>query len=136
MTYILDVCALIALFKREQGADTIRALLDEALAKQSVIYMNIVNLIEVHYGFYRALGPEKSGLVLEQIYTMPIHFINTITTAVFSEASRLKARYALSLADAIGLATAIDLSGTFVTADHHELETVASKEALNFLWFR
>jgi len=28
------------------------------------------------------------------------------------------------------------MTGVFVTADHHELETVASKEALNFLWFR
>jgi predicted nucleic acid-binding protein len=136
LIYILDACALIALFKREQGADKVRALLDEAMAGQAVIYMNIVNLIEVHYGFYRALGQEKSGLILELIYAMPVHFIDTIDTAVFSQASRLKAHYTLSLADAIGVATAIELSGVFVTTDHHELEVVASKEKLNFLWFR
>ena len=136
MIYIFDACALIALFKQEQGEDKIKALLDEALTEKSVIYMNIVNLIEVHYGFYRELGQEKSDLILEQIYTMPIQFINTINTDVFSEAVRLKAVYKCSLADAIGIATAIEFSGTFVTADHHELETVASKERLNFFWFR
>jgi len=83
LTYIFDACALIALFKREQGIEKIKALLDETLAGQSVIYMNTINLIEVHYGFYRTLGQEKSGLILEQIYAMPIHFIDTIDAIVF-----------------------------------------------------
>ena len=48
MTYILNACALIALFKKEQGADKVRALLDDAIAGQSVVYMHTVNLIEVH----------------------------------------------------------------------------------------
>jgi len=48
LTYILDACALIALFKRERGAEKVRALLDETLTGQTVLYMNVVNLIEVH----------------------------------------------------------------------------------------
>jgi PIN domain nuclease of toxin-antitoxin system len=83
LIYIFDACALIALFKKEKGADKIRALFDEALAGQSSIYMNIVNLIEVHYGFYRTLGKEKSGLILEQVYKMPIQFIDTIDDVIF-----------------------------------------------------
>jgi len=56
---------------------------------------------------------------------------------VYNEAARIKGIYhRLSLADAVEVATAIDLSGIFVTADHHELETIESKEMLNFLWFR
>jgi PIN domain nuclease of toxin-antitoxin system len=42
----------------------------------------------------------------------------------------------LSLADAVGVATAIERGGVFVTADHHELETLANKEILKFFWFR
>jgi len=136
LTYILDACALIALFKQEQGAEKIRALLDETLAGQSVIYMNIINLIEVHYGFYRALGQEKSGFILEQIYTMPIYFIDTIDTIVFSETSRLKAQYAIPLGDAIGLATAIKMKGTFVTADHSDFGKIEKIETVPFFWFR
>jgi len=111
-------------------------LLDEAEAGQSVIYMSVVNLIEVYYGFYREFGQEKSSFILEQLYTMPIHFIDTINATVFSETIRLKAQYSFSLADAIGVATAIDFSGVFVTADHHELDSIAGKETIEFLWFR
>jgi predicted nucleic acid-binding protein len=136
LIYIFDACALIALFKKEKGADKIRALFDEALAGQSSIYMNIVNLIEVHYGFYRTLGKEKSGLILEQVYKMPIQFIDTIDGVIFSETSRLKAQYAIPLGDSIGLATAIKMNGLFVTADHSDFEKIEKAEAISFLWFR
>ena len=136
MTYILDACALIALFKREKGAGKVRALLDETLAGQTVLYMNIVNLIEVHYGFYRALGQEKSALILEQIYAIPVHLIDTIDTTIFTEASRLKAQYAVPLGDAIGLATAIKMKGVFVTADHSDFEEIEKAEPIAFFWFR
>jgi predicted nucleic acid-binding protein len=136
LIYILDACALIALFKKEQGADKIRVLFDEASAGQSSIYMNTVNLIEVHYGFYRTLGSEKSSLILEQVYTMPIQFIDTIDDVIFSEASRLKAQYAIPLGDSIGLATAIKTGGSFVTADHSDFDKIEKAESIPFLWFR
>jgi predicted nucleic acid-binding protein len=112
------------------------ALLDEAHTGQSVIYMNTINLIEVYYWFYRALGREKSGLILEKIYAMPIQFIDSIDTIIFSETSRLKAQYAIPLGDCIGLATAVKMNGVFVTSDHHDLEDVEKKETVKFFWFR
>ena len=42
--------------------------------------------------------------------------------------------YKCSLADAVGVATALELSGQFVSADHHELEAVAQQEPVQFLW--
>ena len=134
MNYILDACALIALFKQEKGADKIEALFEEASTGQTVIYMNIINLIEVHYCFYRVLGREKSGLILEQIYTMPIQLIDTIDAEIFSETSRLKAQYAIPLGDSIGLATA--MGGTFVTADHSDFTEIEKTEPIPFFWFR
>ncbi|MDR1839829.1 MAG: PIN domain-containing protein [Treponema sp.] len=136
MTYIFDACALFALFKREEGAEEIRALLDEAMTEQAVIYMNIINLIEVYYGFYRTLGKEKSGIILEQVYAMPIHFIDTIDSVIFSETSRLKAQYAIPLGDSIGLATAVKMGGTFVTADHSDFSKIEKSEPIPFFWFR
>ena len=136
MTYVFDACALIALFKREKGADKVRALFDEALERQSTIYMHTVNLIEVHYGFYRALGKEKSSLILEQIYTMPISFIDRIDENVFFETARLKAQYAIPLGDSIGLAAALKMKGVFVTADHSDFEEIEKTESLSFFWFR
>ena len=136
MTYILDACSLIALFKKEKGADKIKVLLEDALAGQYDIYMNTVNLIEIHYLFYRALGKEKSNLILEQVKTMPIKLVNTIDDIIFSEASRLKAQYAIPLGDSIGLATAIRMNGTFVTADHSDFEEIEKAESISFFWFR
>jgi predicted nucleic acid-binding protein len=98
--------------------------------------MNIINLIEVHYANIRSLGAEQAAVVLDKILSVPIHVVSDISDTIFQQTARLKASYKCSLADAIGLATAIELSGTFVTADHHELEAVASKETINFLWFR
>ena len=97
---------------------------------------NTGNLIEVHHCFYRALGQEKSGLILEQIYAMPIHLIDTIDAIIFSEASRFKAQYAIPLGDAIGLATAVKMKGTFVTADHSDFSKIEEKESVPFFWFR
>jgi predicted nucleic acid-binding protein len=136
LIYIFDACALIALLKKEKGFDKISALLDEAHTGQSVIYMNTINLIEVYYLFYRALGKDKSGLILEKIYTMPIQFIDTIDRVIFSETSRLKAQYAIPLGDSIGLATAVKLGGSFVTADHSDFGKIEKVESITFFWFR
>jgi predicted nucleic acid-binding protein len=136
LTYILDACSLIALLKREKGAEKVKTLLDESITGQSVIYMNTINLIEVNYFFIRILGKDKSNLILEQIYTMPINFIDIIDTIIFSEASRLKAQYAIPIGDCIGLATAIKMNGTFVTSDHDDFMEIEKNESLPFLWFR
>jgi predicted nucleic acid-binding protein len=67
---------------------------------------------------------------------MPIQFIDTIDEVIFSEASRLKAQYAVPLGDAIGLATAVKLGGTFVTADHSDFGKIEKLESVPFFWFR
>jgi predicted nucleic acid-binding protein len=51
-----------------------------------------------------------------------------------NEAACLKSLYKMSLADAIGLATAKEFSATFVTSDHSELEAVEKGEQIPFLW--
>jgi len=134
--HTLDACALIALFKNEKGSEKIEALFTEALKGQTVVFMSIVNLIEVHYGFCQTLGKEKADLILEQIHTMPIHFIDTINEAIFSETSRLKTQYGIPLGDAIGLATAIDMKSIFVTSDHSDFSQIEKAESISFFWFR
>ena len=136
MTYVLDACALIALIKKERGADKIEFLLNKAMTEQVDVCMHTVNLIEVHYCFYRALGKEKSALILEKILKMPIRFIDTIDAVIFSETSRLKAQYAIPLGDSIGLATAVKLGGSFVTADHSDFGKIEKLESVPFFWFR
>jgi predicted nucleic acid-binding protein len=66
-----------------------------------------------------------------------IHIVDFYEDDIFYEAGRLKAEYKkVSLADAVGLATAICFNATFVTCDHHELEVIEQKESVPFLWIR
>jgi predicted nucleic acid-binding protein len=136
MIYVFDACALISYLHNETGSDIIFELLKKMIDGECAIYMNIVNLIEVHYANIRSLGTEQAAVILEKVLSVPIQIVSDISDTVFQQTARLKASYKCSLADAIGLATAIELSGTFVTADHHELELIVSKETLNLLWFR
>ena len=96
--------------------------------------MHIINLIEVHYANVRNLGSEQAEIILENILVSPIQIVPAISDTIFHNSARLKSSYKCSLADTIGLATAIEVSGHFVTSDHHELETVDKNESIPFLW--
>jgi predicted nucleic acid-binding protein len=135
MTYVLDASAVIAIFREEAGKEKVRDILREAENGTASVYMSVVNLIEVSYKFYRDLGKEADDALLERIYRMPIQVQPTIAENVFSEASRLKGTYKMSLGDAIGLATAINLKGVFVSSDGELTEPEAAEHAPVF-WFR
>jgi PIN domain nuclease of toxin-antitoxin system len=135
LNHILDACALIALLNDEPGADVVQNLIDEAIDGKVSLHMSIINLIEVHYGFYNDFGKEVSDDILNRIYKMPIQFHRTIDAKISSEAARLKGTYEMSLGDAVGLATAISLNGVFVSSDSELKEPVAVERAPVF-WFR
>ena len=135
MNYIFDACALIAYLNAESGEDTIRDLLTRTKAGDGIaLYMSIYNLLEVYYGFYREKNAETAKAIIQNVYRLPVTFIDRVTAPVLDEAARLKATYSCSLADAVGMALAVDLQGTFVTSDHHELEEVEQHEQISFLW--
>ena len=134
MNCVLDACALISYLNDETGSDIVDDLLKKTAGGETNIYMNIVNLIEVHYANIRSLGPEQAEIILENILASPIQVVPAVSDTVFQQSSRLKASYKCSLADAIGLATAIELSGQFVTSDHHELEAIEKNESIHFIW--
>jgi predicted nucleic acid-binding protein len=136
MNYVLDACALTTLLKREYGWGVVNALFNRARTGEITPYMNIINLIEVIYGFRCDKGAAYAGNILKNVYASPICIVDTVSQPVFDEATRLKSANKMSLADAIGIATAESLNAAFVTSDHHELDAVDSKEAIDFYWFR
>jgi len=136
MHYILDACALLAFLNDEEGADVIDDILNRSSTGDISVSMSIVNLFEVYYGELRDKGIEIAQIVLEMIQHYSVKVVNVITEQVFREAARLKSMYKMSLADCIGLATAIELSGKFVSSDHHELDKVAENEPSVIFWFR
>ncbi|MDR2247122.1 MAG: type II toxin-antitoxin system VapC family toxin [Treponema sp.] len=134
MTCVLDACALITYLNGEPGKEIMRDLFRQAVDRKMALYMSVVNMIEVRYGYIRDMGPERAQHLFEQIQSSPITIIHDISNNALACAARLKASYSCSLADAIGIATAIELSAQFVTSDHKELEAVEKAESLSVLW--
>ena len=134
--HVLDANALTAFLDKEEGAEFIRDLFYKANEGEITIYMHKVNFIEVLYYVYRFRGKIGAIELFNYINELPIKLIEIVSKDIMFEASRLKANYPMSLADSIGLATAIIYKGYFVTADYHELEIVKKREKLNIKWFR
>ena len=135
--YILDACAVLAFFDGEEGAVTVRGLLDQARNHEVTLTMNAANLIEVYYDRIRVAGKEQADAVIQDIYeTFPVSIIETLNPAIVREAARLKAVGKMSFADTILVATARCIGATIVTCDHVELEPVERQEHIPFLWIR
>ncbi|MCL1997442.1 MAG: PIN domain-containing protein [Turicibacter sp.] len=134
--YVMDACALLAAFKNEEGAHVVKEILTNARNGTAKITMHSLNLLEVYYGFYRALDQEEAAKMLNAAEQLPMTINPKITTEMLKEAGRLKATYKVSLADSIALAQAAVLGAKLLTADHHELDIVEQKEPIKFLWVR
>jgi predicted nucleic acid-binding protein len=136
MYYVLDACALIAFLNDEEGADSIEELLDKSVAGDVSLSMSIINLFEVYYSELRDKDAEVARVVLDMARHYSIHIVNTISEGVFHEAARLKAKYKISVGDSIGLATAAELGGQFVSSNHHDLDKIDQNESGRLYWFR
>jgi predicted nucleic acid-binding protein len=136
VSYILDACALLALLKEEEGAYAVDALFQKAVRGEAALYMSVINLLEVFYGFIGEMGLDRAEKIMRCIDDTPLRILNYISPSVYREAARLKGSYRISLADAVGLATAFELSGQFVTSDHHELEKIEQNEPYTLFWVR
>jgi predicted nucleic acid-binding protein len=135
--YILDACALIALFDDEKGADIVEDLFDQARNSQITLTMNAANLIEVYYDRIRKVGAEQADATIKKIYdTFPVTIIETINPDIVREAAWFKAEGKMSFADTILVATAVCIGATVVTCDHAEFDPVEKQGIVPFLWIR
>jgi predicted nucleic acid-binding protein len=134
--YIFDACAVIAFLDKEKGGEKVEDLLNQSRAGKHNLYMHMVNLIEVYYGYIRDMGREKANAYMEPIGDYTINFIRDIPDSVYHQAAFLKGTYHISLGDSIACATAKTISATLVTADHGDLEEIEEKEKIPMYWIR
>jgi len=133
--FVLDACALVALVKKEKGADNVAIAYKKAESGKAQVIINRINLLEVYYGFYRENGKEYAEKIMDSV-AKSIVSISEFDKALFNEAGRLKASYKISLADAIVLAQTIVCGGELLTSDHHEFDVIDGKESIHFGWIR
>jgi len=136
-SYVLDACALIALFNDEEGADIVEGLVEQARNDEITLTMNAANLIEVYYDQIRKTGTERADTTIQNVYdTFPITIIETLNPDIVREAAYLKSAGKMSFADTILVATAVCTGATIVTCDRNELEPVEQQEHIPVLWIR
>jgi predicted nucleic acid-binding protein len=126
--FVLDACALIAVLAMEKGADNIRKLFQKTIDRQIVLTMSKFNFLGVYYKIYKSYGKEQADNLLDTMAQMPITMNDTLTNEVLKESGRLKSEYKISIADSMAIAETIINKGSLVTADHHEIEPVATAE--------
>jgi PIN domain nuclease of toxin-antitoxin system len=134
--YILDACALIALLSKEAGYENVEKIIRMSKNKKAKLIIHTVNLLEVYYHIYKLYDEATAQNFLDEIRETPIILRTEVSNDIIINAGKLKKQYKLSLADAIGLAETIISKGSFVTADHHELDLIEKNEKINFTWIR
>jgi predicted nucleic acid-binding protein len=136
LIYILDACAMIALLDKENGWEGVYQLIQRANREEIILYMNIVNYLEVYYDRLK-IDIATACAFRDKIHNLGIRIIDLYENEIFYDAGRIKAEYKkVSLADAVGVATAMYFNAVFVTCDHHELEKVEQGESIPFSWVR
>lgn len=130
--YLLDACALIAYFNKEEGADIVESLFEN----EEEIFVSIVNVYEVYYDACRVDGEEKAKELLADIEKLPLQIIRNIDKEVIIKAARFKVDFSVSLADSIALGLGKQLDAKVVTADHHEFDRIEEKKSADFYWIR
>ena len=110
--FCLDTSAIITLRDDEPGAERVATLLegpDPCLAC-------FITRMEVLYRVWKDEGERSGRLAYEQLQSLPIQWVDQTETLLL-EASRIKALYPLSVADAWIAATAILSRATLLHKD-------------------
>ena len=135
MLYLLDACALLAIFNDEAEAHKVLNLFEQAKTNTVSLSMSIVQLLEVYYDRIYVAGEADARIIVKSIITEPISIIENIPYTVMYEAGRFKTSYSMSLADSILCATAKNLAATIVTKDD-ELKAPEQAGEISVLWLK
>ncbi len=134
--YVIDTSALIAFLADEEGADKVELLLSAASRYEKKVYIHRLNILEIYYLTLREEDEKKAHLMHEFVSKLPAEILEYIDEQLIEEAGRIKARYNVSLADSVVLATASQKHAQLVSADRGSFEDVSKAGKIQFYWIR
>lgn len=129
--YVLDSFALLAYYQKEAGGVAVVALLEAGRDQKAVLHMSLINVGEMYYLTSREKGTGRAEDVLKGLRDLPVT-LEPVTEDRVLAAARLKAKHAISYADAFAVALAQELRATVVTGDP-EFKSVESVVAVMWL---
>lgn len=135
MSVCLDSFALLSWLQKEQGAPVVEAHLAAASAAPDTrCWISVVNLAEVYYRMHRVLGTGAADDFWKGALRgdLPVSVVDATRPRVL-EAARLKARFAIALADAFAVQVAREKDVALVTGDP-EIRAVEKAGGVRVEW--
>jgi PIN domain nuclease of toxin-antitoxin system len=130
--FVLDACAVLALLKKEQGADIVKNVVEN----DRETFLHSVTFLEVYYNLAKEFGINNADLFFELILQTGIKIIYEITENTIKNAGYFKSKYKISLGNSFVLATAKLYNAKIVSSDHHEFDIIEDSEKIDFLWIK
>lgn len=127
---VLDSHALLAFFRGEHTAHSVKALLHKAAAADRPLQMTEVNYAEVKYMLLKKDGADAWERAADVLKSLPIEF-HPADRTLSDAAADYKARFKLGLADAFAAALAKEKKAELVTGDP---EFKALEKDLKIAW--
>lgn len=114
---VLDSWPVLEWLKgRQPVAVMFRLLIEEAFAGTKVLAMSRINYGEVLYSVRKDIPAPLVDDALRAFHEIPVQF-HSVDDAIVEEAAAIKARYAISYADAFAAALALRLGAPVLTGD-------------------
>jgi predicted nucleic acid-binding protein len=132
--FLLDTSAIFALSDREEGADIIATLLENAAAGECHVMVCAASLMELYYVSLQERSEEEAAQLVGLVKTWPVSWIYP-NEKLWLLAGRLKAFRKLSFADAL-IAGSAKLHGATLVHKDPELEDLTGEVALQRLPFK
>lgn len=128
---VFDAEPLIAYALDERGSDRVDAYLEAAYDGTVDAFVNVLQLLEVHYVLSRVVDPEAVDAFVDHLDRIGVR--RQTVDACWHRASRFKRTVNPSLGDAVALATAADVGGTLLAGADDDFDGV---EAVTIERFR
>jgi len=129
---VLDSFALVSLFHREPGWESVQAALYGQEKTQMRALLNWINWGEFFYIVKRRVGSTRANEALRLLEQLPIELF-PVDQPLVRAAAEIKSEHAVSYADAFCIATAQRVDGTVLTSDP-EFRTV--EHLITIRWLR
>jgi predicted nucleic acid-binding protein len=113
---VLDSFALLSLFHKEPGWETVRQVLQDLTSSGQKALLSVINWGDFYYIVKRKVGKNKAEEVLALPEQLPVEVVSVDKTIV-KEAAEIKSDYPVSYADAFCVALAQRANGAVFTND-------------------
>jgi len=121
LSVVLDTEGLLIFYLDEPGAETLEKYLERIQTGELTGYLNVINLAEFYYILSRR-DPRLADEKEKHLRAYGLKIVPVTDDRLWKEASLIKAKHALSLADAVATATARIMKAKLITSRAEEFK--------------